>query len=123
MANAGDPDAGGSVTGVEFFDGSTSLGTVASAPYDLAASFFPGIHALTVVATDNLGLRATSAVVSLTVTSTPIADPIAELIPKGDITVELRTIADGMASPLGMAVPDDGSSIRAGSPRSIRPEC
>ncbi len=70
---------------------------------------YPGVHPLTAVATDNLGLAATSAVVSVTVTSAPIANPIVDRIPKGDITVELRTIADGMVSPLGMAVPDDGS--------------
>ena len=70
---------------------------------------YPGLHPLTAVATDNLGLAVTSTAVSVTVTSTPIANPIADRIPKGDITVELRTIADGMISPLGMAVPDDGS--------------
>lgn len=38
-----------------------------------------------------------------------ITDPIAERIPKGDQRIELRTVADGMASPLGLAAPDDGS--------------
>ena len=108
-ATATDPDAGGSVASVQFFDGSSSLGLVTSGPYNVNASFYPGAHPLSAVATDNLGLRSTSAVISLTVTSVPIANPIAARIPKGDITVELTTIADGMVSPLGMAVPDDGS--------------
>jgi len=106
-ASASDPD--GSVTSVEFFDGATSLGVDTTAPYSVNGSFYPGSHSLTAVATDNLGLSATSAVISLTITSTPIANPIVGRIPKGDVTVELKTVADGMVSPLGMAVPDDGS--------------
>jgi glucose/arabinose dehydrogenase len=106
-AEASDPD--GSVASVQFFDGATSLGTDTTPPYSVTVDLYPGVHPLTAVATDNLGLMATSAVVSVTVTSTPIANPIADPIPKGDITVELKTIADGMISPLGMAVPDDGS--------------
>ncbi len=38
-----------------------------------------------------------------------IDDPIVERIPKGDIVIELQTVADGLASPVGMAVPDDNS--------------
>lgn len=106
-AEATDPD--GSVANVQFFDGPTLLGTDTTSPYSVTVDLYPGVHPLTAVATDNLGLTATSAVVSVTVTSAPIANPIAEPIPKGDITVELKTIADGMVSPLGMAVPDDGS--------------
>jgi len=106
-ADASDP--GGSVAGVQFFDGTNSLGSDSSSPYSINVDLYPGVHPLTAVATDNLGLAVTSTAVSVTVTSTPIANPIADRIPKGDITVELRTIADGMISPLGMAVPDDGS--------------
>jgi glucose/arabinose dehydrogenase len=106
-ADANDP--GGSVASVQFLDGATVLGTDTAAPFSLTTDFYPGAHSLTAIATDNLGLMATSTVVSLTVTSTPIANPIAARIPKGDITVELKTIAGGMVSPLGMAVPDDGS--------------
>jgi glucose/arabinose dehydrogenase len=102
-------DADGSVTNVDFFDGATALGSDTTTPYTVTADFYPGVHLLTAVATDNLGLVATSTVVSITVTSTPIANPIAARIPKGDITVELRTVADGMVSPISMAAPDDGS--------------
>lgn len=48
-------------------------------------------------------------VVNYTATPVIITDPIAERIPKGDQTIELRTVADGMTSPLGLATPDDGS--------------
>lgn len=39
----------------------------------------------------------------------PIEDPIPARIAKGDITIGLDTVLEGLASPLGLAVPDDGS--------------
>ncbi len=38
----------------------------------------------------------------------PISNPLPD-ISKGDLVVELETIAEGLVSPLGMAVPDDGT--------------
>lgn len=38
-----------------------------------------------------------------------ITDPIPDSIAKGGITIELKTVLDGLPSPLGMAVPDDGT--------------
>jgi glucose/arabinose dehydrogenase/plastocyanin len=102
-------DTGGSITRVEFFNGSTSLGVDTGSPFSVSANFGVGTHLLTAVATDNVNTRSTSAPVSITVRSAPIDNPIAARIPKGDITIELQTVVDGMASPLGMAVPDDGS--------------
>ena len=64
-ANANDPD--GSVTNVAFFDGGAFLGGTNSTPYTVTASLASGGHALTAVATDNLGLSTTSAVVNVTV--------------------------------------------------------
>src|ERR1019366_4308021 len=57
-ANASDPD--GSVTNVAFFDGSTFLGETNNTPYTVTAT-------LATVVTDNLGLSATSVVVTVTV--------------------------------------------------------
>lgn len=94
---------------VQFFDGASSLGVVTASPYSVSVSLFPGSRTLTAVATDNLGATTTSAAVTLTVNSVPIPDPIPAFFTKGDITVEVQTILDGLASPLGMAVPDDGS--------------
>ena len=54
QATASDSD--GSVTNVEFFDGATSLGRVGPSPYAVTVSLAVGSHALTAVATDNLGL-------------------------------------------------------------------
>ena len=38
-----------------------------------------------------------------------LQDPIPAPLPKGSLTVELATLAQGMAAPLGMAAPDDGT--------------
>ena len=60
-------DSDGSVTNVAFFDGGTFLGETNNVPYTVTASLATGPHALTAVATDNLGLSTTSAVVNVTV--------------------------------------------------------
>jgi chitinase len=66
-ANAADAD--GSVSKVEFYNGSTKLGEDTSSPYTYAWSNVPsGAYALTAIATDNLNASTTSTVVSLTVT-------------------------------------------------------
>jgi glucose/arabinose dehydrogenase/plastocyanin len=106
IATAADDD--GTIDQVEFFDGTNSLGVDSFAPYQVTTTLGLGAHALTAVATDNRGTSITSAVVNITLRTVPIDNPIAARIPKGNITVELKTIADGMVSPLGLAVPDDG---------------
>ena len=103
-------DSDGSVTNVEFFANGVSLGSDPTGPdYSVTATLYTGVHLLTAVATDNRGAATVSATVTNTGITVPIPNPIAERIPKGDITVELRTVVDGLAAPLGMAVPDDGS--------------
>jgi ribosomal protein L11 len=75
-------DADGSVTNVQFFDGDTSLGNVSSSPYDLSVSLAVGPHALSAVASDNLG--ATTTTLSVTVTGlTPIVISGATNLPDG----------------------------------------
>ena len=64
-ASANDSD--GSVTNVTFFDGNALLGGTNNAPYTFTAGLATGAHALTAVATDNLGLASTSAVVNVTI--------------------------------------------------------
>lgn len=102
-------DADGSVAKVEFFDGSNSLGIAAASPYEVAVTLYPGNHTLTAVATDNAGASTTSLPVMVSVGTVTIPNPIAARIPLGNIVVELQTVAGGLASPVGMAVPDDGS--------------
>ena len=65
---------GGTVVKVDFFNGSTKLGTATAAPYQL--SWTPpaaGSYALTAVATDEAGAGTTSAAASLTVAAAPVA--------------------------------------------------
>ncbi|MFN0120336.1 MAG: Ig-like domain-containing protein, partial [Blastocatellia bacterium] len=65
-ANASDND--GTISKVEFFDGATLIGTATSAPFRLTWSNpAPGPHTLTARATDNQGLSATSAPVSISI--------------------------------------------------------
>jgi chitinase len=67
-ANASDAD--GSVSRVEFFDGSFSIGTDTAAPYAIAwVGNSSGSHQLTAKATDNLGNATTSAPVNVTIGS------------------------------------------------------
>lgn len=66
-ANATDTD--GSISKVEFYDGTTLLGSDNSTPYAFTWSgMIAGVHSLTAKATDNAGLLSTSSVVSVTVT-------------------------------------------------------
>ena len=61
-------DWDGVITNVSYVAGGVKLGVVTNAPFSLNFSNAPvGIHSLTAVATDNLGLSTTSAPVSLTV--------------------------------------------------------
>jgi len=66
QATAGDSD--GTVTKVEFRDGTTALGQDTSAPYSLTwRNVSAGSHTLTARATDNAGAVSTSSVVTITV--------------------------------------------------------
>jgi 3-phytase len=63
-------DANGTVSKVEFFQGSTKLGEDTSAPYEFAwANVAAGGYSLTAKATDDTGATSTSAVVGVTVGS------------------------------------------------------
>jgi plastocyanin len=63
-ASASDPD--GSVTNVQFFSGTTALGSDTSSPYSFTVSnLAAGTYDFTAKATDNLGLSKTSAVVTV----------------------------------------------------------
>jgi glucose/arabinose dehydrogenase len=85
-ATASDPD--GTITSVEFLDGTTSLGTDNTAPYGVTwAPAALGTHALTARATDNGGATTTSPAVTVTV-----IPPGADGTPP---TVQLTSPTDG----------------------------
>jgi hypothetical protein len=68
--NATASDADGSVSKVEFYNGTTLLGADASSPYSFALNNLPqGTYTLTAVATDNLGATTTSSAITITVTN------------------------------------------------------
>ncbi len=90
-ASASDSD--GSVTNVQFFDGATSLGNDATSPYSVSLRLAVGLRNLTAVASDNLGVTATSAVISVTMSNYLPA------IATGNIAVLLKPVATGMAAP------------------------
>ena len=63
QASASDPDAGGSVTNVQFLVGSTVLTNETTAPFSAATNnLATGIYTLTAIASDNLGVKNTNAV-------------------------------------------------------------
>jgi len=78
-ASASDSD--GSISKVEFFQGSTKLGEVSAAPYSFDwTNVASGSYVFTAVATDNLGSGAVSNSVSITVNARPnvnITNPVA----------------------------------------------
>ncbi len=74
-ANASDPD--GSVTKVEFFQGSTIIGEDTSSPYSFNwINVAAGSYSLTVRATDNNGATTTSSVISINVNSAANNPPV-----------------------------------------------
>lgn len=73
-------DSDGAVTKVEFYAGATLLGTRTAAPYDFTwSNVAVGTYSLTAKATDNSGLTATTAPVSVTVTANTNAPPTVSL--------------------------------------------
>ena len=85
-------DADGTVAGVQFFDGATSIGSDATSPYSI--NWTPttvGTRNLTARATDNVGAQTTSAPVSFTVysTSPDTEAPVATVTSPADSTSNL----------------------------------
>ena len=80
-ANASDTD--GSVSLVEFYNGSTRLGSKSSAPYSFAwNNVTAGNYSITVVATDNLNAKTVSSAISISVvnnTTVPNQRPVVKI--------------------------------------------
>ena len=75
-------DTAGSVTNVQFFQGTGLLGSVASAPYSMAVSgLSPGSYVFSAVATDNSGLTATNSITVHVITPAPLTLSGAQWVP------------------------------------------
>jgi glucose/arabinose dehydrogenase len=102
-------DTAGSVTNVQFFDGLVLLRSISTSPYSFSTAAFTfalGLHTLTAVASDNVGLTATSAPVHFTVARYLPA------ITNGNIAILLQPIATGMAAPdYAISPPGDTSRL------------
>ncbi|MGA2853484.1 MAG: Ig-like domain-containing protein, partial [Verrucomicrobiota bacterium] len=75
--NATTADSGGTVTQVQFYVGARLLGTDTTSPYSFVwTNAQIGVHALTAVASDNIGQNVTSSVVNVSISTNllPIAD-------------------------------------------------
>jgi PA14 domain/CotH kinase protein/Lamin Tail Domain/Bacterial Ig domain/Chitobiase/beta-hexosaminidase C-terminal domain len=105
--NASAADSDGSVARVEFYDGSTLIGSVNTAPFALNWNgAAPGAHSVTARAIDNLGASTTSAAVAVTVDPPGNAAPTVVLtVPPGDTTVVQGNLITVTAS----AADSDGS--------------
>jgi glucose/arabinose dehydrogenase len=97
----------GSVANVSFFDGTTFLGSTNNTPYTVTANLAVGLHSLTAVATDNLGLSATSSVVNVSV-SAPANTP-----PSVTITNPVDNAAFGNTATVsvGVSATDSDGSV------------
>ncbi|MFL5730847.1 MAG: glycosyl hydrolase family 8 [Cytophagaceae bacterium] len=106
-ANATDSD--GSISKVEFFQGSTLLGTSTASPYTFTWTNVPaGSYSLTAKATDNSGANKTSAAVSITVT-TPAPGNVAPSVSISSPTNNASFTAGSTISISANATDSDGS--------------
>ncbi|WP_089321212.1 DUF4082 domain-containing protein [Pontibacter ummariensis] len=98
-ANASDTD--GTVSRVEFFQGTTKLGEDLTSPYEYSWASVPaGSYQLTARATDNAGGAATSSVVNVTVNEGPVTCPCTVFKPTDTPSGSVSN--DGSALQLGM---------------------
>jgi glucose/arabinose dehydrogenase len=96
----------GSVTNVQFFDGTTSIGNDATSPYSLSVRLAIGAHTLTAIASDNLGATGTSA---------PVHINVARYLPaltNGTVNILLQPVATNLGAPLyGISPPGDTNRL------------
>ena len=104
VLNATANDSDGTVSRVDFYQGSTLIGTDATSPYSVNwTGVSAGGYSLTAVATDNAGATTTSSPVSITVTP-----------PDGSVTLALQQGTDGYAGMIDTTIRSDATSTNYG---------
>lgn len=95
VASAADPD--GTIARIDFLDGTTPIGAITQAPYQLAwNASTPGHHAITARATDNAGAAGQSSPIDIVVGQLPVVvvtSPIACSTMDGPLNVYLTADA------------------------------
>ncbi|NML21758.1 DNRLRE domain-containing protein [Pseudoflavitalea sp. G-6-1-2] len=87
-ANASDAD--GTISKVEFYNGSTKLGEDLVAPYEYSwTNVAAGTYSLTAVATDNQSAVTTSSAVSITVNNPPACNPVTSSGDDGNVAANV----------------------------------
>jgi regulation of enolase protein 1 (concanavalin A-like superfamily) len=114
-------DSDGTVARVEFYSGTSLLGTDTAAPYQASwSNVAAGSYTLTAVAIDNAGASVTSAPVSITVSTAPAQPTLAISASPTKRTVSRGSTASGLASPVTFAVTGLPASTTASfSPTSL----
>jgi hypothetical protein len=92
-------DSDGAVAKVEFYNGTTLVGTDTTSPYSFTWSGVPaGSYAIKAVATDNLGAFATSSIVNATVTAPNAAPTVSMTTDKTTYTAPASVIMTAAAA-------------------------
>jgi len=108
VVNANASDSDGSVTRVDFYAGTTLIGSDSSAPYSVTwSNVVAGSYSLTAKAVDNGGASTTSAAVAITVTAAANAAPSVSISAPAAGT----HFAAGAAVPVTAAASDSDGSI------------
>lgn len=115
VIDASASDSDGTITVVEFFQGTTLLGEDTTSPFSFTwANVSPGIYSLAAKATDNLNATTTSSPVDISVANLSPLDPTTpnkEYIYQGD-----RLIATEFGKPDGDIAPSESGTVTIVSP-------
>ena len=118
-ATASTSNGGATITGVEFYDGLTLLGTDANAPFTFAWSNPPaGVHRVMARATDSTGASGFSAFADITVSADGAFGFVGEYWPNLTMTgtpqtrIDPNVQFDWAAGPPMAGIPNDNFSVR-----------
>ena len=92
-------DSDGSVSKVDFYDGSVLVGTRTASPFGMTwNTSAAGVHSLKAIATDNAGATATSSVVNVTVTAPNAVPTVSVQTDKGNYTAPASIVMSAVAA-------------------------